>query len=109
MALEFTTIPDREGPAIYLLGNKSHEDVLTVLGRAIDDITPDESQTVCLDIDSGNGAQVAEFYGYMREQLPVIMIVQDDDTIYQSWHGIDLPAADVVAHYLNELTGSAGA
>ena len=109
MGLEFTTIPDREGPAIYLLGNRSHENTLTKLGEAVDATTPEETQTVYIDIDSGNGAQVAEFYGYTREQLPVVMIVQDDDTIYQVWQGIDLPAADVIAHYLNQLTGSAGA
>jgi hypothetical protein len=105
MGLEFTNIPDREGPAVYLLGTVPHQRRLTALGEAIDAATPDETQVVCLDIDSGNGAQVAEFYGFMREQLPVVMIVQDDDTIYQSWHGHDLPAVDVVAHHLGQITG----
>lgn len=106
MGLEFTNIPDREGPAVYLLGAAPHQRELVALGEAVDAATPDETQIVCLDIDSGNGAQVAEFYGFMREQLPVIMIVQDDDTLYQSWYGQDLPAADVVAHHLNQITGA---
>ena len=109
MALEFTTIPDREGPAVYLLGHTGCEDQLKQLGTTIDSLTGSTIQTAYLDINSGNGTEVAEFYGYVQEQLPVILIVQDDDTVYQSWHGMDLPAADVVAHYLNELTGSSGA
>ncbi|MCA9331252.1 hypothetical protein KC957_04315 [Candidatus Saccharibacteria bacterium] len=106
MALEFTNIPDREGPAVYLLGAAPQLDQLTQLGQQIDAATPDETQVVLLDIDSGDGAQVAEFYGFMREQLPAIAIVQDDDTLYQTWLGIDLPAADVIAHYLNQITGA---
>lgn len=106
MALEFTDIPDREGPAVYLLGNTMIEDRLKPLGEQIDKLTPDESQIVYLDVDGADGAKVAEFYGFARESLPVIMIVQDDDTIYKSWQGQDLPAVDVVAYEINLLTGS---
>lgn len=109
MALEFSTIPDREGPAVYLMGHTGCEDEAKKLGEDIDALTDDAIQTVYLDVQSGNGAQIAEFYGYSLDQLPVVLIVQDDDTIYQAWQGIDLPAADVVAHYLEQLTGSSGA
>lgn len=105
MGLEFTNIPDREGPAVYLLGAAPQLDQLTQLGQEIDAATADQTQVVLLDIDSGDGAQVAEFYGFMREQLPAVMIVQDDDTLHQSWLGLDLPAADVVAHYIEQITG----
>ncbi len=109
MGLEFTNIPDREGPAVYLLGGAPHQRDLQVRGEAIDAATPDETQVVLLDIASANGVQVAEFYGFTHEQLPVIMIIQDDDTLYHSWYGHDLPAADVVAHHLNQITGAGGA
>lgn len=109
MALEFTTIPDREGPAVYLLGHTGCEDQVKRLGEEIDAATEDAIQTAYIDIQSGNGAQVAEFYGYGLEQLPVVMIVQDDDTVYQEWRGADLPAADIVAHYIEQITGSSGA
>lgn len=105
MGLEFTEIPDRAGPAVYLLGNTMIEDRLRPLGEAVDKLTPDETQVVYLDIDTGDGAKVAEFYAFSRESLPVIMIVQDDDTIHRSWQGQDLPAADVIAYELNQLTG----
>lgn len=107
MALEFTDIPDREGPAVYLVGAASQMDQLAQLRQEIDMITPAELQVITLDIDSGNGSQVAEFYGFTREQLPVVAIIQDDDTLYQSWLGIDLPAADVVVHYLDQIAGEA--
>ncbi len=105
MALEFTEIPDREGPAVYLLGNVMIEDKLRPLGDEVDKLTPDETQVVYLDIDTGDGAKVAEFYSFSRESLPVVMIVQDDDTIRKSWQGQDLPAADIIAHELSQLTG----
>lgn len=106
MGLEFTNIPDRDGPAVYLLGTVPQQQQLNTLGVAIDAATPDETQVVLLDIDSGDGAKVAEFYGHSREQLPVVMIVQDDDTVYQSWSGLDLPAADVVAYTVGRITGA---
>ena len=106
MALEFTNIPDRQGPAIYLVGMKPQLSHLTALGEEIDAKTPDETQVVLLDIDSHDGANVAQFYGLRREQLPVIMIVQDDDTMHDSWYGHSLPRADVVAHQLNQITGA---
>lgn len=109
MALEFTNIPDRQGPAVYLLGNSATEGRLRPLGEEIDSKTAAETQVVYLDINSRDGAQVAEFYGFAVEILPVIMIVQDDDTLIKSWYGQDLPAADMVAYELNQITGASEA
>lgn len=106
MTLDFTSIPDRRGPAVYLLGLPPNEDTLRQLGQEIVAQVGGAAQVVYLDSESADGIQVAEFYGLMRESLPAVLIVQDDDTLYQSWAGTDMPAADVVAHYINEIVGN---
>lgn len=106
MTLEFTNIPDREGPAVYLLGNRMLSDRLQRLGNEIDTALPDDTQVVYLDVDSGDGAAVKGFYGIEDAQLPAVLIVQDDDQIYQGWYGEDLPSVEVVAQEIRQITGS---
>ena len=107
MALEFTNIPDRTGPAVYLVGDGSGEQhrQLEDLGAAIDAATPEETQVVYLDSTNGDGLNVKEFYALM--DFPTVMIVMDDDTLYQSWTN-DLPQPDQVAYYLSQVGGQMG-
>lgn len=107
MTLDFTSIPDRQGPAVYLLGLPPNEEALRRLGQEVVATTGGSAQVTYLDSTSADGIRVAEFYDIAIESLPAILIVQDDDTLYQSWTGMDLPAADVVAHYINQITGNA--
>lgn len=103
MALEFTSIPDRNGPAIYLLGDGSTQTKMTLveLGDQIDQATPDETQVVYLDPNSGDGLSVKEFYAI--ETLPCTMIIMDDDTMPYQWHG--LPRPDEITYALSQITG----
>ncbi len=106
MALEFSKIPDRNGPAVYLLGSRMHETDLKRKGDEIDAALPEDVQVVYLDADSGDGARTADFYDILRERLPIIMIVNDDDTIHMTWEGASIPGADQIAYEVSRITGS---
>lgn len=105
MGLEFTNIPDRNGPAVYILGDGTEATAqrMKQYGEEVDELTPDETQVVYLDSQSGDGLEVAEFYGLTA--FPCVLIVMDDDTLYQSWE-IQIPAADQVSYVLSQINGS---
>lgn len=106
MALEFTNIPDRTGPAVYLFGDGASSlinDKVIRLGTEIDTLTAKETQVVYLDPSRDDGLKVKEFYGLAT--FPCVLIVMDDDTIPTSWTG-ELPRADEVSYVLNQINGS---
>lgn len=104
MALEFTTIPDREGPAVYIFsdGTTQSEQLLKQLGEEVDKLTQETTQVVFLDHTRGDGLATKEFYGLTT--FPCILIVMDDDTIPQQWNGA-LPRADEVSYAISQITG----
>jgi len=105
MGLEFTNIPDRTGPAVYIFGDGTTqtEQRLIAYGQEIDGLTPDETQVVFLDPQRGDGLRVKEFYGLTS--FPSVLIVMDDDTINQLW-SVQLPPADQVSYALSQVNGS---
>ncbi|MFZ1249652.1 MAG: hypothetical protein WAQ24_05025 [Candidatus Saccharimonadales bacterium] len=104
MGLEFTNIPDRHGPAVYVFsdGTSQTEIRLKQYGQEIDALTPDETQVVYLNPMRDDGLRVKEFYGLTS--FPCVLIVMDDDTIAQSWQG-SLPQADQVSYTLGQIGG----
>lgn len=106
MGLDFTDIPDRQGPAIYIVGATMLESQLQPWRDRLAAILPPESQVIYVDINSSNGAKISEFYEIEPEKLPAIMIVMDDDTIYKSWFGPDLPSVETVTYEHAQITGS---
>lgn len=104
MALEFTNIPDREGPAVYLFGDGTHttETQMQELGVAVDKETPEETQVVYLDPTRGDGLRIKEFY--QLTVFPCVLIIMDDDTITQSWQ-FSLPRAEEVIYALSQING----
>lgn len=105
MALDFTTIADRIGPAVYIIGDGAFdmEHRLKQLGEDIDKLTEDETQVVYLDPNSQDGQAVKEFYSLGT--LPVILIVMDDDTVPHQWVGSSLPRPDEVSYALSRING----
>lgn len=105
MALEFTNIPDRTGPAVYILSDAGvrEEIELTKFGMDIDNATPDETQVVFLNVQKGDGLAIKEFYAVTV--FPTVLIVQDDDTIIQGWYG-QVPQLEQVVYYLGQATGT---
>ncbi len=104
MALEFTTIPDRTGPAIYIIGNGTidMEKQLKLLGEEVDKLTEDETQVVYLDPNTREGQDIKTFYAI--ETLPIILIVMDDDTVPYQWSGT-LPRPDEISYALSQING----
>ena len=105
MALEFTNIPDRNGPAVYLFGDGTSfiDDQVKQLGVEIDNLTQAETQVVYLDPLRDDGLKVKEFYGLLT--FPAVLIVMDDDTVPMSWNG-QLPRTEEVTYALSQISGS---
>lgn len=91
MPLENTSIPDHEGAALYAI---SSHDTATYqkLERLIAEVKEGcSNQTVLLEADSTDARAVCDFYDVLPEQLPVAMIVRDDDTLVELWYGDQIP------------------
>jgi len=79
------------------------EHELARLGEEIDSSTPDTTQVVLLDVTRGDGLSIKEFYGLTT--FPTLMIVLDDDTVYQMWT-YSMPRADEVSYAVHQVYGS---
>lgn len=105
MALSFTTIPDRTGPAVYMINNglSQSESQLIELGNKVNDMTSDDTQIVYLEPNTGDGLKVKEFYSL--QVLPCVLIVLDDDTIAHQWDNT-IPRPDEITYILSQINGS---
>lgn len=106
MGLDFTSIPDREGAALYVLHNGNTVAVQR-LTRLKDEITAASShQVVLVDVNTPDGKNICEFYQINADSLPVAMIVADDDTIPYQWSGDAIPTnANDIIYQLNRISG----
>jgi hypothetical protein len=104
MALSFTGIPDKHGPAVYIFGDGTSqlEKRLIDFGEEVDKLTPDETQVVYLEPSRGDGLRVKEFYALSN--FPVTMIIMDDDTVYHMWES-NIPQPDQVSYFLSQING----
>jgi len=104
MALEFTHIPDRNAPAVYIFGDGTleTEQSLKQFGEKLDELTPKDTRVVYLNPNDGDGPSIVELYGL--SQFPSVMIVMKDETIEQQWDQ-NIPEPDEIAYALNQITG----
>jgi hypothetical protein len=106
MGLDFTSIPDREGVALYMLhtGNTFELQRLTRLEDEI--TTATDHQVVLIDVNSSDGEQIRSFYSLDLEQLPTLLVIQDDDSIAYQWSGDAIPSSGTdIAYQLNQISG----
>lgn len=105
MPLENTTIPDREGAALYAISSR---DTATFrnLERLLTEVTTlCKNQTVLLEPTSQDAQRVLDFYDILPEQLPVAMIVRDDDSLVELWYGTSIPtSASDIAYRLSQTS-----
>jgi len=103
MALDFTNIPDRQGPAAYVLGDGSslQEKELQDYVARLNESTRNESQAIYLDSTRDDGLKVKEFY--QIQQFPCVIIVNDDDTLGTTWYGL-MPQPDEVRYELGSFS-----
>jgi 3-deoxy-D-manno-octulosonic-acid transferase len=106
MGLDFTSIPDKEGSALYIIHNPSvtEERRFEELKKEINQSSP-EAQVVLLDISTADAEQVRDFYDIMPESIPTAFIIADDDTLQHQWYGEDIPSADVICYHLSQING----
>lgn len=100
MGLDFTSIPDSEGAALYILHTGNTRE-LGRFQRLADDVAKETTHQVALiDVNSAEGENVRDFYDIMPEQLPAALIIRDDDSIAHQWLGEYIPtsASDIVYH-----------
>lgn len=101
MGLEFTGRPDREGAAVYFIsdGTTSSTQELQSIAQVVDVQLPDEAQVVLLDGKGREGSEVSDFYDLAK--LPAVLIVMDDDQLYQSWSA-PLPNAEDILYAMGQ-------
>jgi hypothetical protein len=104
MGLDFTSIPDREGAALYILhtGNTLDLERLTRLQAEI--ANEANHQIVLVDVNTADGEQIRAFYAIELESLPVLMIIGDDDSILYQWDSSSIPNnGSDIAYQLNQI------
>ena len=104
MGLDFTSIPDRDGAALYILHTGNTLEIQNFQHLADEIATTDNHQVILVDISTPDGEKIRDFYDITPEQLPVAMIVNDDDSIATQWAGQAIPAADVIAFQLRQIS-----
>ncbi len=104
MGLDFTSISDNEGAALYVLSNASMMETRKFERLKSEIAQHCPHQVVVLNVRTPDGEKVRDFYDIMPETLPVAMIVKDDDSIAQQWSKDYIPAADVIAHHLRQIS-----
>ncbi len=104
MGLDFTSIPDKTGAALYILHTGSMLEAER-LEHLRDEISrTDNHQVVLVDVTTADGEKIRDFYDITADQLPVAMIIADDDSIAQQWSGDAIPAADVITYQLDQIS-----
>ena len=106
MGLDFTSIKDEDGAAVYVLHNPSVTESRRFEQLKIDIVAlKPTAQVELLDASRPEGEKVRDFYDFMPETLPVVFVIADDDTILYQWQSSEIPAADVICHYLSQTNG----
>lgn len=105
MALEFTSIEDTHGAALYILFSGASQEQRR-FERLIDDLkhAGSEHQVVLLDVKTVDGEKIRDFYDVQVDQLPAALVIADNDTIVHQWHGSAMPSASEIAYHLNRST-----
>jgi hypothetical protein len=104
MGLDFTDIPDREGAALYILHTGNTLELQKFQHLADEIATSDGHQAILVDVNTPDGEKIRDFYDIMPEQLPVVMVVKDDDSIAAQWAGSEIPASDVITYQLRQIS-----
>jgi hypothetical protein len=84
-----------------------------MLARQLEEYVADIKKTIenkievtYCDIEDEVGSALAERYEIEASELPTIMILEDDESIYKEWRGEDKPDAETIAYEVGLLTGN---
>ena len=101
MGLDFTSIPDREGAAIYLMHNAGIEQQRQMEHLAEQLRGSTDAQLEIIDGSSSDGRQIEQFYDLAPDNYPYVLIVRDDDELVAQWGGSEQPTAEQIAFTAN--------
>lgn len=101
MGLDFTDIKDQPGAAVYLIhdGSMTSQGNMERLAQAVSGAT--SKQVLVIAADDTTGRQILEFYGLTAKNY--VIIVRDDDQLFQSWNETELPNADQIAYAVEQI------
>jgi len=83
MGLEFTTISDLQGAAIYFLHDGSEHNKSSFTGLMSDVQRRTKKQCVLLDSKSEDGMKIRRFYALKGTHF--VIIVRDNDQLHHVW------------------------
>ncbi len=103
MGLDFTSIPDREGVALYIIhdGSSQEEQRWKEFVNRLQGMT--QAQIVVMNSRDQDAQKIHEFYGLEDTEIPVLLAVRDDDQIAYKWGGMAVPPEEEIAHLLEEV------
>ncbi len=100
---------DHNRPAtIYILGANMLEANLQGYVNDLTTALQGSAPVIYANTEDQFGSTLAERYEIEESQIPSILIVIEDEEIYKSWHGQDLPATDQVVYEIGQITGGLG-
>jgi hypothetical protein len=109
MGLESTSIPDRDGAAVYFLyDSRSNTETVRRVETTVAELdrqAPDNDIEM-VDIHSANGERVRSFYSIPLESLPIVLVIRDDDTLFHQWTLDQLPSVNEVLHMIRTIGGT---
>jgi hypothetical protein len=102
MGLSFVAEEDREGAAVIFLYD-GREMQRQKLDRIKSEIEQRGSQVYLLSTEDEDGEEVRDFYDIDSEQMPVGLIVRDNDEVVALWYGEMIPAVDQIIYQLDQV------
>ncbi len=107
MGLDFTSIKDRHGAAVYIIhsGNVLEQRAAERLAADLAKRAP-KHQIEVLSAKSKDGESIVAFYSLNRMSFPHVLVVRDDDQLAHHWYGQSLPTAEQMAFSLQRVTES---
>lgn len=102
MGLSFVAEEDREGAAVIFLYD-GREMQRQKLDRIKSEIEQRGSQVYLLSTEDEDGEEVRDFYDIDSEQMPVGLIVRDNDEVVALWYDEMIPAVDQIIYQLDQV------
>jgi hypothetical protein len=102
MGLDFSTIKDQDGAAVYIIHDGSMQNAAQMERLASDVKGRTSKQVVVISAKDDNGRKIIDFYD-LEGNSNIVLLVRDDDQIHQMWRGNEIPGADQIAYFAEQV------
>lgn len=104
MSIQQTYTPEREAVALYIISRPGMDFELERFTEAIDSATPADFVIGSIDAAGADGARMIELYGLDANELPAVLLLEVDDSVYQSWYdGVSFPDPETVIYEIKQI------